>query len=116
MGIDTSMLKYGKPVPRVVEKRDKRLTDAQREKACREEVWKRFGRHCCVPGCREQAIEQHHIVYRSRSVKLKYEPTNRAPLCTAHHQLLHAGKITIERDAAGCLIIRGERKYLAFKL
>jgi predicted restriction endonuclease len=117
MGIDTSMLKYGKPAPRVVEKRQKRLTAAERERECREEVWRLYGRHCCVPGCREKATEQHHIVYRSRSIRLKYEPTNRAPLCGAHHQLLHAGKITIEpRNAGGILIIRGERKYLEFKL
>ncbi len=117
MGIDTSMLPYGKPAPRVVAKREKRLSAEDRERVCRAEVWRLYGRKCNVPGCKEPAIDQHHIVYRSRSVRLKYEPTNRAPICRTHHQLLHAGKITIHpRTGEGELIVTGERKYLAFKL
>jgi hypothetical protein len=117
MGIDTSMLKYGKPAPRVVAQRDKRLTAEERERHCRAEVRRLYGIFCGVPGCKEAGTHQHHIVYRSRSIRLKYEPTNRVPLCPAHHQLLHAGKITIEpRTADGELIVKGERRYLAFKL
>lgn len=101
----------------VEEKREKRLSNEDREEQCRKEVWRLYGRKCAVPGCKEQAVHQHHIVYRSKSKRLKYEPTNRAPLCRAHHELEHAGKITIHpRTADGELLITGERKYLEFKL
>lgn len=118
MGMDTSMLAYPKTQKlRVEERRDRRLTSTQREKLCRDEVWRLYGRKCNVPGCRESATQQHHIVYRSRSIRLKYEPTNRAPICQAHHDLVHGGKITIHpRTADGELIVTGERKYLAFTL
>ena len=120
MGIDYDALGPGsipKCAPGVVTRRAKRLTNEDAEEACRKEVWKLYGHKCNIPGCRERAVHQHHIVYRSRSRRLKYEPTNRAPLCQAHHDLEHAGKITIHpRTADGELIVTGERKYLEFKL
>lgn len=118
MGIDTSALAFPKATKlRVEERRDRRLSNTEREKACRDEVWRRYGRKCNVPGCKEPAVHQHHIIYRSQSKKLKFDPQNRAPLCRAHHDLVHAGKITIHpRTADGELLVTGERKYLAFKL
>jgi hypothetical protein len=101
----------------VISRRAKRLSNEDAEKACRKEVWRLYGRKCNVPGCRERAVHQHHIVYRSQSRRLKYEPTNRAPICHTHHDLEHAGKITIHpRTADGELIVTGERKYLEFRL
>jgi hypothetical protein len=118
--MDTSALAFPKASAGrlgVEVKRTKRLSNAEAEKACREEVWRRYGRKCNIPGCREKAVHQHHIVYRSRSRALKYAPENRAPLCQAHHELEHAGKITIlPRSADGELIVVGPREYLAFKL
>lgn len=117
MGIDTSGLAFPKPPPRVIAKREKRLSNEERERICREEVWRRYGRKCNIPGCKEWAVHQHHIVYRSQSKRLKYAPENRAPICQSHHDLEHAGKITIHpRTADGELIVTGERRYLAFKL
>jgi hypothetical protein len=102
---------------RVERKRSKRLTEEEAEKACRDAVWRLYGRKCNIPGCKEPAVHQHHIVYRSRSRALKYQPENRAPLCQAHHELEHAGKITIHpRTADGELIVTGEARYLRFKL
>jgi 5-methylcytosine-specific restriction endonuclease McrA len=117
MAIDYSLFAIPKGTPRVIEKRQKRLSNEQAEDECREEVWRLYGRKCAIPGCREKAVHQHHIIYRSKSRRLKYEPTNRAPLCEAHHKLEHAGKITIHpRTEDGELIVTGDRKYLAFKL
>lgn len=117
MGMDYSDLAYPKGALRVEVKRDKRLTNAEREKACRAEVVRLYGRKCNIPGCKEPAVHQHHIVYRSQSKALYYEPTNRAPICQAHHDLEHAGKITIHpRTAEGELIVTGETKYLRFTL
>ena len=102
---------------RVERKRDKRLTDEDAERKCRAEVKRLYGLKCGIPGCKEPGTEQHHIQYRSRARKLKYEPTNRVPLCSAHHQLEHAGKITIHpRTASGELVVTGDRKYLEFRL
>lgn len=117
MGMDTSGLAFPKGKLRVEAKRERRLSKEDRERVCREEVWRRYGRKCNVPGCKEPATEQHHIVYRSRSKALMYAVDNRAPLCSAHHQLLHAGKIQIhQRTPDGELIVTGDRKYLRFKL
>lgn len=116
MGMDTSELAFPKPI-RVIGKRKRRIENDAAEDECRKEVWRLYGRKCVVPGCKEAAVHQHHIVYRSQSKKLKYEPTNRAPLCQAHHELEHAGKITIHpRTADGELIVTGDREFLRFKL
>lgn len=117
MAVDYSLLRFAKGPLRVEVKREKRLSADEKERLCREQVWRLYGRKCAIPGCREKAVHQHHLVYRSRSVKLKYEPTNRAPICAAHHYLIHAGKIELlPRDRDGVLVVKGERKYLAFKL
>lgn len=117
MGIDYSVFAIPKGKPGVEVRREKRLTGEAAERECREEVWRRYGRTCNIPGCREKAVHQHHIVYRSKSRRLKYAPENRAPLCQAHHDLEHAGKITIHpRTADGELIVTGDRQYLEFKL
>jgi hypothetical protein len=114
MGIDTSMLKYGKPAPRVVGQRTKRLDAATKERLCREAVNKRDKGKCVVPGCKEHGPHKHHIVYRSRGGK--WTTANVCSLCVAHHQLLHAGLIAISGNADEHLTITGEKKYLAFKL
>lgn len=120
MGIDYSVFKYAKSPSgkiRVEAKREKRLDGEAAERACRAEVWRRYGRKCCVPGCKEPAVHQHHIVYRSKSRRLKTEPSNRAPICQAHHDLLHAGKITIHpRDEQGELKVTGPKELLKFRL
>ena len=117
MGVDYAGFAYPKGALRVEAKREKRLSSEDAEKACREEVWRRYGRKCGIPGCKEPAVHQHHIVYRSKSKRLKYEPTNRAPICQVHHELQHAGKITIHpRTGDGELLVTGAKKYLAFKL
>lgn len=117
MGIDFSVLAFPKGTLGVEHRRTKRLTGEAAEKDCRERVWTRYGRKCGIPGYKEPAVHQHHIVYRSRSLKLKYQVENRVPICQAHHDLIHAGKITVHpRTADGELIVTGEAKYLKFKL
>lgn len=119
MGIDTSGFAFPKNGGklRVEVKRDKRLTNEERERACRAAVWAKYGKKCGIPGCKESALEQHHIIHRSQSKRLKYAPENRVPICRAHHDLEHGGKITIHpRTADGELIVTGDKKYLKFTL
>lgn len=117
MGIDYAALKFGKGQLGVEVKREKRVTDESLEDAARKAVRLRDGWHCVVPGCKEAGIHLHHIVYRSRSKKLKWAHHNLCYLCVAHHQLEHAGKITIQpRTAEGELIVTGDARYLKFKL
>ncbi len=116
MGIDTSMLAFPKGQPGVALKRAKRLTDESQEDVARKAVRKRDGRRCAVPGCREDGVHLHHIVYRSKSKKLRWQTSNLCFLCTAHHAWEHAGKITITGNADEELVVKGERKYLAFKV
>lgn len=115
MGMDTSGLAFPKGALRVELKRAKRLTQEEQERICRAEVWRLYGHTCSVPGCKEPG-QQHHLIKRSQSKRLKYEPTNRRPVCQTHHDLIHGGKITVAVQADGEVIFTGERKYLAFKL
>lgn len=116
MGIDTSGFAFPKAKKLIVEvKRDKRLTNEEKERACKKEVTRLYGRKCCVPGCKEMGLDDHHVIHKSQSKRLKYEPTNRRPICRAHHDLEHGGKITLSLKD-GELIVTGEAKYLRFKL
>lgn len=114
--MDYAGLKFPKGPLQVEARRQKRLDDAQAEKECRAEVWRLFGRKCVIPGCKEPGRHQHHVVFRSRSRALKFDPRNRRPVCTAHHELIHAGKIALSIAPDSELIVTGERRYIAFKL
>ncbi len=114
MAIDYSQLAIPKGEPRVIRRRDKRLSLAQLERQCRTEVRKRDKGKCVVPGCRERAVHLHHIVYRSHGGKWRTE--NICSLCQGHHGLVHAGRIQINGNANDELIITGTKADLAFKL
>jgi 5-methylcytosine-specific restriction endonuclease McrA len=116
MGVDYSGLAYPKGDLRIEHKREKRLTDAEREKQARLAVRIRDGRRCAVPGCREAGVQLHHVVYRSRSKKLRWATSNLCYLCVAHHRLQHAGRIHVSGNADDELVITGAKKDLAFKL
>jgi hypothetical protein len=116
MGIDWDLFAIPKGTPRVVTKRAKRLQDDKDEYAARRAVRARDGYRCAVPGCRDRGDHLHHIVYRSRSRKLRWAPSNLVFLCPAHHALEHAGKITISGNADDELTITGDKAYLEFKL
>lgn len=118
MAIDTSDFAFPKTRKlRVEVKREQRVKDESLEEKARKAVRLRDGWHCVVPGCKEAGVHLHHIVYRSRSKKLRWAISNLAYLCVAHHRLEHGGKITIHpRLADGELLITGEAKYLKFKL
>ena len=115
MGIDYSVFAHPKGTLRVEAKREKRLTNEDQERICRAAVWRLYGRKCVVPGCKEPG-QQHHLIKRSQSKRLKYEPTNRRPVCQTHHDLIHGGKITLTVAADGELLVTGEAKYLRFRL
>ena len=118
MGIDYSLFAIPKSRDgkiRVEAQRDKRLSNEEKERACRAEVKRRYGVCCAVPGCREKG-EQHHIEPRSTAPRRKYDPTNRRPICRAHHELIHRGKLDAYVDADGEFIVTGPRKYLEFTL
>jgi 5-methylcytosine-specific restriction endonuclease McrA len=116
MGIDMTGFAFPKGKLRVEAKREKRLTDESLEAQARRAVRRRDGKRCTVPGCRDDGIHLHHIVYRSRSKKLRWATSNLCYLCRAHHELEHAGRITIRGDADVHLEILGDKKDLAFKL
>ena len=46
---------------------------------------KRFGGLCCVPGCKQQAVDAHHIMDRKLWKDGGYYLSNCAPLCAKHH-------------------------------
>ena len=99
----------------IEERKAKKLTRAEREKAARAEARKRYGSRCAVPGCREPG-EMHHIQPRSTAPQRRADPTNLRPVCHNHHTLIHRGKLTAWIDQDGEFIVTGPRKYLAFKL
>lgn len=101
---------------RVERKRAKRLTDQEMEREARRAVRARDGFRCAVPGCRERGGHLHHIVYRSRSRRLRWATANLCFLCPGHHAMEHAGKITISGNADEHLTITGDKAALSFKL
>ena len=116
MGIDWSQFQFAKGALRVEEKREKRLEDESLEDKARKAVRLRDGARCSVPGCREAGVHLHHIVYRSRSKKLRWATSNLCYLCVAHHRLEHAGRIHISGNADDELVITGAKADLKFKL
>lgn len=105
-----------KPEPRVVTKRRNDKLDAKNERAAREITRKRDLNHCRIPDCRERAEHLHHIVYRSKSKRLRWATENLCWLCTDHHRLVHAGEIRISGNADEELIIEGNVDLLRFRL
>ncbi len=116
MAIDYSLFKFGKGRLQIEDKRERRIARESAEQKCHREVDARDGRKCRVPGCKEPMFNRHHIVYRSRSKALMFDPDNIVSLCKAHNGLVHAGRIKIERKADGELLIKGARADLKFKL
>lgn len=52
------------------------------------------GGMCCVPGCKECAVDAHHIMDRKLWSNGGYYLSNCAPLCAAHHLDAEAGVFT----------------------
>ncbi len=121
MGIDYGFLKdipgaIQKPEPRCVSKKRRDKEDSRDERAAREIVRARDGGRCRIPNCHERALHLHHIVYRSKSKKLRWDPRNLVPLCVEHHRLEHAGVISIAGNADEEIIVTGDIDALRFRL
>jgi 5-methylcytosine-specific restriction endonuclease McrA len=71
------------------------MTEAEARASCK----RRDRDRCCVPGCAEHGHHLHHIIYRSHSHALLWEPSNLLTLCASHHALVHAGVLHIAGDA-----------------
>lgn len=87
-----------KPEPRCVTKKRRDKLDAKDERACREIVRARDKGRCRIPNCHERSVHLHHIVYRSKSKRLRWVPSNLVSLCVDHHRLEH-----IDRSVSGLL-------------
>lgn len=111
-----SGLKFAKPELSATAKKRREKQDAQNERAAREIVRKRDLGKCRIPGCKERSEHLHHIVFRSRSRGLRWDPRNLCSLCADHHALVHGGIITISGDADQELEIRGDVDRLRFRL
>lgn len=120
MSIDYQGFPFPKAGPgklRVEEKRQKRLDDESQEAKARREARERYGYLCAVPGCKERyLLHLHHLERRSQSKAKRWQVENLAFLCPAHHQLKHAGRIHLQRDKDGELIVTGDVKALKFRL
>src|SRR5690349_10933981 len=69
-------------------------TNSRYRRAFRRQVLARDKHRCTVPGCRATAnVDCHHIVPRADGGSNK--PENLTTLCSAHHLLLHGGKLTM---------------------
>lgn len=110
------MIGYPKPEPRVITRKRREKEDSRDERAARIAVKSRDKGKCRIPGCRERAVHLHHIVYRSKSKKLRWVTGNLVSLCVDHHRLEHAGVITISGDADSEIIVTGDIERLKFRL
>jgi len=60
----------------------------------RRQVLARDHHRCVVPGCRNaRFLEIHHVTFQSHGGR--HELSNLISICTAHHDLLHHGKLVI---------------------
>jgi len=100
--------KIPKPEIGAVTRKRRDLLDAQAERICRTLTRTRDDGRCQVPGCRRSAQHLHHIVYRSKSRRLRWQTANCVWICRSHHALEHAGEITIAGNADGQLVVTGD--------
>src|SRR5690242_14141586 len=107
---------FPKAEPSVVQKARKKKLDAKAERAAREIVRKRDKGKCRIPGCKEKAVHVHHLIYRSKSRGLRWNPRNLLSLCQQHHGLVHAGTINISGGADAEIIVTGDVDRLRFRL
>jgi 5-methylcytosine-specific restriction endonuclease McrA len=103
-------------MPRCVEKKRRQKLDAKDERAAREIVRGRDKGRCRIPNCNNRGEHLHHIVYRSKSKRLRWDPRNLVSLCVEHHQLEHAGVISIAGNADEEIIVTGDMDALRFRL
>lgn len=107
---------FPKGEPRCVTKKIRQKLDASDERECRAATRKRDKGKCRIPNCRESAKHLHHIVYRSKSKRLRWLTSNCVWLCVEHHQLLHAGIIRITGNADDEIVITGDVDRLRFRI
>jgi 5-methylcytosine-specific restriction endonuclease McrA len=105
-----------KPEPRCLTKKRREKVDARDARDARAEVRRRDHGRCRIPNCHERAMHLHHIVYRSKSKRLRWDPRNLVSLCVDHHRLEHAGEITISGNADDEIIVTGNTDLLKFRL
>lgn len=60
----------------------------------KEEVFKRDGYKCVVPGCEQEAVDAHHIMERKLFSDGGYYLNNGASLCSEHHLDAETGNIS----------------------
>lgn len=116
MAIDYSVFAIPKPEPRCVTKKRRDKVDQKDERACREIVRARDKGRCRIPNCNSRSEHLHHIVYRSKSKRLRWNPANLVSLCADHHRLEHAGVISISGNADEEIVITGDVDRLRFRL
>src|SRR5262245_41558372 len=109
-------LKFAKPELRAVRKKIRAKLDAQDEREARKAIKARDGGRCRIPNCRERSHHLHHIVYRSKSKRLRWNTSNLVSLCADHHGLVHSGVLTIAGNADQEIIVTGDVNRLKFRL
>lgn len=62
----------------------------------KEEVFKRDGYKCVVPGCEQEAVDAHHIMERKLFSDGGYYLNNGASLCSEHHLDAETGNISVK--------------------
>lgn len=111
-----SGLALPKPELSAKAKKRKQKLDAQNERAAREICRARDLGKCRIPGCTARAEHLHHLVYRSQSKALKWDPANLVSLCADHHRLEHGGVIQITGNADIEIFVTGDVDLLRFRL
>jgi 5-methylcytosine-specific restriction endonuclease McrA len=105
-----------KPEPRAVTKKRHAKEDARDERSVREFTRQRDLGKCRIPNCSERAAHLHHIVYRSKSKRLRWRSENLVWLCVDHHRLVHAQEIRISGNADVEIVVEGDVNKLRFRL
>jgi 5-methylcytosine-specific restriction endonuclease McrA len=91
MAMNTAALRFPKPTPPVLLKRQAQRDQARQLREARAFVRQRDGGRCRC--CAKAGAQVHHLVYRSQ--RGEHDPSNLALLCQKCHQDIHAHLITV---------------------
>lgn len=92
------MLPLPKPLPRILEKRDKAKETLRAWQALRKAVLKRDGHRCrlkALGGCFGSQLDVHHVVPRSLAPKAAVERKDLIALCRLHHMMLTSHRLEL---------------------
>ena len=78
---------FPKPRPKLIQKRATAAAKDAQYRRARQAAMARDGKRCRVPGCKQPAVDTHHVIFRSLGGR--DDVGNLVSLCRVHHEDVH---------------------------